>query len=147
MTTPAAILQAVAFYYGVRPQDLAGPRRDHHVTMPRFVAMYLTRQMIELSFPLIGEFYGRDHSTVIAAVKKVEACLEEGGEGRDESVAAAVQDIRQAVLPSAGPDLQRLRRTLEASRKALLRQLAQVDTALSLLPKGGAVPGPAAEAA
>jgi chromosomal replication initiator protein len=53
--------------------DLKSHRRDRAVTFARQVAMYLSRTMAEVSFPCIAEkFGGRDHSTVMHAVRAVE---------------------------------------------------------------------------
>ena len=53
--------------------DLLGPRRARAVSRPRQVAMFLSKQLTTKSLPEIGRrFGGRDHTTVIHAVKKIE---------------------------------------------------------------------------
>ena len=60
------VMSAVSDYYGVTPEDLKSSRRNREITVPRQVAMYLTREMTGLSLPSIGRaFGGRDHSTVL----------------------------------------------------------------------------------
>ena len=55
---------------------LKGKKRSANIAYPRMVAMYLCRMLTDQSFPRIGlEFGGRDHSTVIHAVDKIEEDL------------------------------------------------------------------------
>jgi len=75
--TPALIQQKVAEYYGIRPEELQNKKRTRNVAFPRQVAMYLTRELTELSLPMIGEaFGGRDHTTVLHACDKIKAEME-----------------------------------------------------------------------
>ena len=54
--------------------DLTGPTRKREITLPRQIAMYLTREMTGMSLPQIGDvFGGRDHSTVLHSCKTVES--------------------------------------------------------------------------
>jgi chromosomal replication initiator protein len=71
-TAPERILAVVAERFGVKPDALFGPRRTRTIAMPRQVAMYLTRQLTDLSLGEIGRLFGgRDHTTVIYACDKV----------------------------------------------------------------------------
>ncbi|MGH7740590.1 MAG: chromosomal replication initiator protein DnaA [Candidatus Eiseniibacteriota bacterium] len=70
--TPDRIVTSVAERFGVRTEAMLGQRRTRSVAMPRQVAMYLTRQLTELSLVEIGRMFGgRDHTTVIYACDKV----------------------------------------------------------------------------
>ena len=70
--TPERILTTVAERFGVRSEQLCGQRRTRTVALPRQVAMYLTRQLTDLSLVEIGRMFGgRDHTTVIYACEKV----------------------------------------------------------------------------
>ncbi len=74
--SPDAILKAVAQEFGLTINDLTGPRRTRRIAVPRQIAMYLMRDLGQLSFPQIGEFLGgRDHTTVMHGVTKVEKQL------------------------------------------------------------------------
>jgi chromosomal replication initiator protein len=56
--------------------DLKGPKRLQAVARPRMIAMYLSRKLTGSSFPEIGSrFGGKDHSTVISAVNKIDGLL------------------------------------------------------------------------
>jgi chromosomal replication initiator protein len=71
--TIEAIQREVASYFGVKLHDLKGPKRHRAVSHPRMVAMYLARRLTSMSYPEIGSrFGGKDHSTVISAVRKIE---------------------------------------------------------------------------
>lgn len=71
-----SIQKAVADYYKLTVEVLKGKKRSANIAYPRMVAMYLCRMLTDQSFPRIGlEFGGRDHSTVIHAVDKIEEDL------------------------------------------------------------------------
>lgn len=71
--TPENIVLEVAKYYNLKPGDLMGKKRTNEVAMPRQIAMYIIRETTDLSLPAIGKhFGGRDHTTVMHAIKKVE---------------------------------------------------------------------------
>ena len=67
------IQRAVSAHYSLRPGDLLSARRARAVARPRQIAMYLAKRMTLRSLPEIGrKFGGRDHSTVIHAVRRIE---------------------------------------------------------------------------
>ena len=67
------IQKKVAEHYTIKLADMHSARRSRTVARPRQVAMYLCKQLTTRSLPEIGrKFGGRDHTTVIHAVKKVE---------------------------------------------------------------------------
>ena len=70
--TPERILAAVVERFGVRGDALCGQRRTRTISLPRQVAMYIMRQLTDLSLIEIGRiFNGRDHTTVLYACEKV----------------------------------------------------------------------------
>jgi chromosomal replication initiator protein len=67
------VMEVVADHYSIKVTDMKSKRRTRNITFPRQVAMYLIRHMTDRSLPEIGEaFGGRDHTTVIHAVEKIE---------------------------------------------------------------------------
>lgn len=67
------IQKAVAEHYGLKKEDLLSERRNRSVARPRQAAMYLAKQLTTRSYPDIGRrFGGRDHTTVLHAVRKIE---------------------------------------------------------------------------
>jgi len=77
--TVEAIQREVASYFEVKLHDLKGPKRHRSVAQPRMIAMFLSRKLTSMSYPEIGSrFGGKDHSTVINAVRKIERlCVED----------------------------------------------------------------------
>ncbi len=76
-----SIQKAVADYYGITVEMMKGKKRSNNIAYPRMVAMYLCRMLTDKSFPGIGlEFGGRDHSTVIHAVEKIDDDLKSNNE-------------------------------------------------------------------
>ncbi len=74
--TPRRIQEIVAQYYNLRIEDILSPQRSRNKSNPRHIAMYLSRQLTDLSLPQLGEcFGGRDHSTVKHGIDKIESML------------------------------------------------------------------------
>jgi chromosomal replication initiator protein len=76
--TAAMIMSAVADYFAVSVDDLCGTSRTHVLVTARQMAMYLCRELTDLSLPKIGQvFGGRDHTTVMHADRKIRQLLGE----------------------------------------------------------------------
>jgi chromosomal replication initiator protein len=76
--TVAIILQATVEQFGFTTDDLTGKSRRRPLVITRQMAMYVTRQLTDLSFPVIArEFGGRDHTTVMHACDKISALMKE----------------------------------------------------------------------
>ena len=70
--TAALIIGQTADYFGITIEDLSSANRSRTIVTARHIAMYLCRELTDLSLPKIGrEFGGRDHTTVMSADKKV----------------------------------------------------------------------------
>ena len=83
----------VAEHYGLSMTELLGPKRARAVARPRQVAMYLAKALTERSLPEIGRsFGGRDHTTVIHGVRRIEALRE-----TDERIARDVDHLRRTL--------------------------------------------------
>ena len=67
-TSPGDIIRFVAQHYGIRVADLKGRSNRRSIALPRQVAMYLIRDILELSFPEIGKIFTKHHSTAMYAV-------------------------------------------------------------------------------
>ncbi|MDD4327968.1 MAG: chromosomal replication initiator protein DnaA [Eubacteriales bacterium] len=66
------IIDIVSNFYNITPSDLKSKRRSNEVAVPRHIAMYLCRNILDMTFPQIGsEFGNRDHSTVMHACSKI----------------------------------------------------------------------------
>jgi len=99
--SPERIRELVARRWRVRAEALESKRRTKDVTVPRQVAMYLIKETLGLSLVRIGELFGgRDHSTVIHSIRKVEEGME-----RDPSFRRQVEDALAEVRePGSGSD-------------------------------------------
>ncbi len=94
--TVALILDATATEFGVGADSLLARDRRPTVAHARKVAMYLARELTDQSFPEIGRgFGGRDHSTVLHAVRSISAELT-----RDPELALAVDNLRTRLSPA-----------------------------------------------
>lgn len=87
------IIKKVGHHFNVKVTDLKSPKRLKTVVLPRQVAMYLARQLTPSSYPEIGErFGGKDHSTIIHAIKKVERMIEE-----DYQLRQTIESLKQGL--------------------------------------------------
>lgn len=70
--TAEYILNTVATYFHLKPEELTSSKRTRNIAYPRQIAMYLCRKLTDLSLPKIGEkFGGRDHTTIIHGFDKI----------------------------------------------------------------------------
>jgi chromosomal replication initiator protein len=75
---PVEIMNAVAAYYKITMDEIVGNSRTAAIAMARQIAMYLCREMTNLSLPKIGQLFGnRDHTTVMYANRKVAEWMKE----------------------------------------------------------------------
>jgi chromosomal replication initiator protein len=87
------IQKVVASHYNVSKHDLLSARRTRAIVRPRQIAMYLAKTMTPRSFPEIGKrFGGRDHTTVLHAVRKVEELA-----AADESLAQEIELLKRLI--------------------------------------------------
>ncbi|MCV2881784.1 chromosomal replication initiator protein DnaA [Actibacterium sp. XHP0104] len=89
--TVEEIQRRVGEHFNIRLSDLVGPKRVRQIARPRQIAMYLAKQLTSRSLPDIGRrFGGRDHTTVMHAVKRVEEL-----KGRDSQIAEDIEMLRR----------------------------------------------------
>ena len=87
------IQRKVAEHYNIRMSDLIGPKRVRSYARPRQVAMYLAKSLTARSLPEIGRrFGGRDHTTVIHGVRRIEELKSQDGQ-----IAEDVEMLRRAL--------------------------------------------------
>jgi chromosomal replication initiator protein len=91
--TVEEIQRKVSDYYNIRLSDIIGPKRLRSYARPRQVAMYLCKQLTSRSLPEIGRrFGGRDHTTVMHGVKRIEELKTTDGQ-----IAEDVEMLRRAL--------------------------------------------------
>lgn len=93
--TPDIVVRYVCRYYGIEEKQIKSQLRSKNISEPRQIAMYLIRQLTKMSFPDIGQYFGRDHGTVHHAVKKVESAVN-GGDDRIEGILKDIQTSIEA---------------------------------------------------
>jgi len=91
--TPEVIMQTVGDYYGITTEDIISPTRRREITVPRQIAIYLTREMTTMSLPQIGQAFGnRDHSTILHSCNLVSNNIKSSS-----SMASVVNDIKNLI--------------------------------------------------
>ena len=89
------ILKVISRHYNVGRNDLLSPRRAREVVMPRQIGMYLAKKLTARSLPEIGRrFGGRDHSTVLHAVRKIDEQMK-GDEKLARELALLIRLVEQ----------------------------------------------------
>jgi len=92
--SPEKIKTAVADYFSLSVKDLEGERRSQDYVVPRQIAMYLIRELTNVSLPQIGEIFGgRDHSTVLHSIEKIKKELK-----KDENLRACIEDLKRLLI-------------------------------------------------
>ncbi len=90
------IQKKVTNYFNIKISDIKSAKRTRKFVYPRQIAMYLCRQLTTCSYPEIGEYFGgKDHSTVIHAIKKIDAEL-----ATNTSLKQSLKNIKNTLLPS-----------------------------------------------
>lgn len=91
--TSTLIIQVVCKFFNIKVSDVLSEKRSNNVAYPRQIAMYLCRELINMTFPNIGkDFGGRDHSTVLHAYSKI--CDEYAN---NEETKSLIDDIKKSL--------------------------------------------------
>lgn len=88
------IKDVVSQYYNIRNEEFNSKRRTRSISYPRQIAMFLSRELTDLSLPKIGEeFGGRDHTTVIHAYEKITKDIE-----NDSDLSNKIEQIKKEIM-------------------------------------------------
>ena len=91
--TSKLVMQVVAKFFNIKVSDLTSDKRSNTIVFPRQIAMYLCREVADMSFPAIGrDFGGRDHSTVLHAYAKIKDDYDGNTDTKD-----LIDDIKKAL--------------------------------------------------
>ena len=71
------IIKTVAGHYGITSADILGKSQLQGITLPRQAAMYYIRKKLKLPYQMIGQLFGRDHSTVMSSIKQIQKSIDE----------------------------------------------------------------------
>lgn len=95
LITPESVQDVVARHFGVKKENLTSLSREAKVVLARQVAMYLLRHLTSRSLPAIGKaFGGKDHSTVLYAIKKISKLVVEDARTADD-IAALTRELKK----------------------------------------------------
>lgn len=87
--TPELIIDVVCKYFGIKPQDIKGAKKNREVSFPRQISMYLLRDILGIPYQKIAEIFGKkDHTTIIYAEDKIKGQIK-----KDEELKKTVEDI------------------------------------------------------
>ncbi len=89
LPTPSLIISQVCKFYSIDESVLRGTLKNKGTTEARQIAIYLIRKLTNLSLPDIGKEFGRDHSTILYGIRKVEVALKSG----DTALQNNIRDI------------------------------------------------------
>jgi chromosomal replication initiator protein len=87
------VLDRAASFYGLTAEVLKSQGRAREVVIPRQVAMYLIRELTNHSLPEIGQFFGRDHSTILYSIQKVAELVD-----KDHEISSAIREIKARLV-------------------------------------------------
>ena len=94
--TPELITDIVADHFDLTPADIIGNRRNSQIAFPRQIVMYLCRHMTDCTLKIIGQYLGgRDHTTIMNGINKIEAELE-----TSESTREVIDILKKKINPS-----------------------------------------------
>ncbi len=94
MVSVETIQQQVARHFELHVSDLLSDKRPRNIAEPRMVAMYLSRKLTNCSFPEIGAAFGKNHATIMNAMKKVPEICERNEQMR-RSVALIERQLKR----------------------------------------------------
>ena len=92
LPTPEIIIDEVCKFYNLDPASIRGPGRLKDLTLARQVAMYLIREMVDISLQDIGKEFNRNHSTVVHALGRIEKVLKS-----DSEMGEIIKDITRNI--------------------------------------------------
>ena len=88
------IQKKVSSYYNLSLSDMTSSRRSINIARPRQIAMFLCKELTSYSYPEIGKaFGGKDHTTVLHAVKKIQSMIES-----DHNLKTHISDLKEAIF-------------------------------------------------
>ncbi|HOE56979.1 MAG TPA: chromosomal replication initiator protein DnaA [Bacillota bacterium] len=92
LVTPDVIKDIVGQYYNMKIENFNAKKRNKSIVLPRQIAMYLCRELTDLSLPRIGEEFDRDHTTIIHACDKISSDLK-----TDSQLKSILEELRSKI--------------------------------------------------
>lgn len=97
LPTPSLIISQVCKFYSIDETVLRGTLKNKGTTEARQIAIYLIRKLTNLSLPDIGKEFGRDHSTILYAIRKVEVALKNGNTNLQNNIRDITANINSCL--------------------------------------------------
>ena len=97
LPTPSLIISQVCKFYSIDEVVLRGSQKSKNIAEARQVAMYLVRKLTNLSLPDIGKEFGKDHSTVLYNIRKVEVALKDGSTALQNNIRDITANINSCL--------------------------------------------------
>ena len=92
IVSASTIKEAVGIFYNIKIEDFTAKKRNRSIVYPRQIAMYLCREITDLSLPKIGEEFGRDHTTIMHAHEKISKEIQ-----IDPSLKSIIEDLTNKI--------------------------------------------------
>ena len=97
LPTPSLIISQVCKFYSIDETVIRGTLKNKGTTEARQIAIYLIRKLTNLSLPDIGKEFGRDHSTILYAIRRVEATLKSGNSSLQNNIRDITANINSCL--------------------------------------------------
>ena len=92
LITPSVIKDAVGQYYNMKIENFNAKKRNKSIVLPRQIAMFLCRELTDLSLPKIGEEFDRDHTTIIHAYEKISTDMK-----TDAQLKSVIEELKSKI--------------------------------------------------
>lgn len=92
LVTATTIKEVVGQYYNIKIEDFNAKKRNKSIVLPRQIAMYLCRDLTDLSLPKIGEEFGRDHTTIMHAYEKISSDMK-----LDSQLKSVIEELKNKI--------------------------------------------------
>ena len=97
LPTPSLIISQVCKFYSIEEDVLRGTLKNKGTNEARQIAVYLIRKLTNLSLPEIGKEFGKDHSTILYAIRKVEVALKNANTGLQNNIRDITANINSCL--------------------------------------------------
>ena len=97
LPTPNLIISHVCKFYSIDEAVLRGTLKNKGTNEARQIAIYLIRKLTNLSLPDIGKEFGKDHSTILYSIRKVEVALKGGNETMQNNIRDITANINSCL--------------------------------------------------
>lgn len=88
---PEKILKTVCHFYNITKSQIISNSRQKRIALPRHIAIYLTREILDTPYEKIGSIYNRDHSTIISSYHKINKKIEEN----DADYVGVIKELKE----------------------------------------------------